>query len=476
MTTGASSETGKTVALLSVLGRVLLCLILAVAIACSGIAVEDAHAKVKKKGGKKGKKSAKRAPPYIPPYAELVIDVDSGRVLTASNASELRHPASLTKMMTLYLLFEALKAERITLDQELYVSEKAASQPQTNLSLRAGSSIPVRDAIKALVVRSANDVAVVVAEALGQTEWNFATMMTSKAHELGMKSTVFYNASGLPHDEQFSTARDLAILSIALQKHFPDYYPYFSTKEFTFNGKNYTTHNRVMLRYDGTDGIKTGYVRASGFNLCTSYNHGERHLVAVILGGRSSQSRDDRMLDLLDIGLAELQGTTAEQVKMARLNTGIPQVKLALNEDEDAQPTAAGDLPGGESDAVATRPAATINVEAADDRSRFNPRKRNEISVKEAEQAVASLPAGGGWGIQVGAFGQVREAYIAAAHAQSLAPELQRSNIAVTEQNRDNAVHRARLEGLSREQAQNACKKLISQQESCFVYRAEGAL
>lgn len=479
MTTVAGSSTQQMRVFLSALGRVMLCLLLAMAIVCSGMAFEEAEAKTKNKYKKK--KSAKRAPPYVPPYAELVIDVDSGRVLSAVNATELRHPASLTKMMTLYLLFEAIQADRIKIDQQLYVSEKAASQPQTNISLKTGDTISVRDAIKALVVRSANDVAVVVAESLGQTEWNFATMMTAKAHELGMKNTVFYNASGLPHDQQFSTARDLAILSIALQKHFPDYYSYFSTREFSYNGKTYSTHNRVMLRYDGADGIKTGYVRASGFNLCTSYNKDDRHLVAVVLGGRSSASRDSRMIDMLDEGIAQLAGVTPQEVKMARLTKdSTAQIKTALLPDEDETlATAAGDLPGGEVvTGVAgstTKPATVVIDEPTDSRGRFSARKRNEIGVSNSSPLASTLKDGG-WGVQVGAYEQSREAYIAAANAQSLAPELQSTRIAVTEQNAEKAVHRARLEGLTREQAQNACKKLISQQESCFVYRAEGAM
>ncbi len=232
-----------------------------------------------------------------PRYADLVMDPVTGEVLHQDSPDARRHPASLTKMMTLYLLFDALQKGRITMDDRMPVSALAASQPQTNIALDQGDSVPVETAIKAIVVRSANDVAVVVAEALGGTEDHFADMMNAKAKALGMTKTHFENANGLPNDNQYTTARDMAKLGIALKRDFPQYYPYFSTREFSWQGVSYYTHNRVMLRYAGVDGIKTGYIGNSGFNLVTSVTRGGRPLVGVVMGGhhrRLARQPDDR--------------------------------------------------------------------------------------------------------------------------------------------------------------------------------------
>ncbi len=235
-----------------------------------------------------------------PRYAALIMNPVTGEIYHSANADGRRYPASLTKMMTLYMLFEALEKKKTSLGAHLDVSKYAASMPQTNLHLSEGDSIPVETAIKALVVRSANDVSVVVAEALGGDVDNFAQMMTAKARALGMRNTVFKNPNGLPDEDQHTTARDMAKLGIALKRDFPKYYPYFATRQFSWSGATYYTHNRVMLRYSGTDGIKTGYVRASGFNLVTSVKRGGRPLVGVVLGGASGRWRDDRMIALLD--------------------------------------------------------------------------------------------------------------------------------------------------------------------------------
>jgi len=257
---------------------------------------------------KKGKKVTKRSRSYSEPkYAAVVVDADTGQVLFQNNAGNTRFPASLTKMMTLYLTFDAIKHGKFTLDDTLAVSEKAASQPQTNIALNAGDRLPVRAAIESLVVRSANDSAMVLAEALGGTEWNFALMMTQKAHELGMKDTVFRNPSGLPDNKQRTTAYDMARMGIALKRDFPEYYPFFSQTNFTYNGVEYPGHNRVMERYSGADGIKTGYTRASGFNLVTSAKRAGHNLVAVVMGGKSANIRDNQMINLLDRTFAKLE-------------------------------------------------------------------------------------------------------------------------------------------------------------------------
>jgi D-alanyl-D-alanine carboxypeptidase len=235
-----------------------------------------------------------------PPYAAIVVDANSGNVLHAASADELRHPASLTKIMTLYLLFERLEAGKLKLDSQLPVSEHASIQAPTKLGLHPGHTIAVEDAIKALVTKSANDAAVVVGEALGGSESEFAEMMTKKAHALGMSRTVYRNASGLPNDEQVTTARDQALLGRAIQERFPRQYRYFSTASFTYHGDTMRNHNQLLGRVEGVDGIKTGYTQASGFNLVTSVHRNNRHIVAVVLGGASAGARDARMQSLIE--------------------------------------------------------------------------------------------------------------------------------------------------------------------------------
>ena len=236
---------------------------------------------------------------YSPQFSSIIVDGNSGTVLTSTSPDGLRHPASLTKVMTLYLLFERLDSGKITLDTEMPVSAHAADQDPTKLGLRPGQTLRVEDAIKGMVTRSANDAAVVAGEFLGGNEDDFAKMMTRKAHALGMSRTVYRNASGLPNDEQITTARDQSTLGRAIQDRFPRYYRYFSTTAFNFRGYTITGHNHLLGSVDGVDGIKTGYTRASGFNLITSIHRGNRFLVGVVMGGRSGGSRDAIMRNLL---------------------------------------------------------------------------------------------------------------------------------------------------------------------------------
>ncbi|MCA1545687.1 D-alanyl-D-alanine carboxypeptidase [Bradyrhizobium sp. BRP19] len=232
-------------------------------------------------------------------FASIIIDGNSGAVLQATSPDAIRHPASLTKIMTLYLLFERLESGKMKLDTEMPVSKHAADQDPTKLNLRAGQTIRVEDAIKGLVTRSANDAAVVIAEAIAGDEDDFARMMTRKARSLGMSRTVYRNANGLPNDEQVTTARDQATLGRAIQERFPRYYRYFATSTFNWRGQSIRNHNRLLGSVEGVDGIKTGYTRASGFNLVSSIRRGNRHLIGVVLGGRSGGSRDAIMRNLL---------------------------------------------------------------------------------------------------------------------------------------------------------------------------------
>jgi D-alanyl-D-alanine carboxypeptidase len=236
---------------------------------------------------------------YSPAFSSIIVDGNSGATLSANNPDASRHPASLTKIMTLYLLFERLDAGKMKLDTEMAVSEHASEQAPTKLGLRPGQSIRVEDAIKGLVTRSANDAAVVIAEAIGGDEDDFAKMMTRKARALGMSRTTYRNASGLPNDEQVTTARDQSTLGRAIQDRFPRYYRYFSTEAFNYHGQTIRNHNHLIGSVEGVDGIKTGYTRASGFNLVTSMHRGNRFLVGVVLGGHSGSSRDAIMRNLL---------------------------------------------------------------------------------------------------------------------------------------------------------------------------------
>ncbi|MGH6858880.1 MAG: D-alanyl-D-alanine carboxypeptidase family protein [Phyllobacterium sp.] len=238
--------------------------------------------------------------------AAIVVDGSTGAVLYQSGADLPRIPASLTKMMTLYMTFEALDSGRITKSTLIPVSAHAASQAPSKLRLRPGQTIDVDTAIKALVVKSANDVAVALAEYLGGTEEQFAAQMTAKGRQLGLRGTRFHNASGLPDPQQITTARDMALLGLSLRKHHPQYYYYFSSQDFTFNGKLIQGHNRVLARINGADGIKTGYVRASGFNIVTSVNDNGRQLIAVVMGGDTARARDAEVVGLVNAYLPQV--------------------------------------------------------------------------------------------------------------------------------------------------------------------------
>ena len=238
--------------------------------------------------------------------AALIVDGSTGKPLYERNADAPRHPASLTKMMTLYLLFEQLKSGQMTLATPIPVSEHAASQHPTKLHVRPGNTVPTDIAIKAVVVLSANDVAVAIAEAIGGTEAHFAEMMTAKARELGMEHTFYHNASGLPDEQQITTAHDLALLAHHLAYDFPQYFSYFSTPSFAYRGGYFTTHDNLIGNYDGADGIKTGYTQASGFNLVSSVVRGGAHVIGVVMGGRSAHRRDGEMIRLLNETFAQI--------------------------------------------------------------------------------------------------------------------------------------------------------------------------
>ncbi|NOX83278.1 MAG: D-alanyl-D-alanine carboxypeptidase, partial [Alphaproteobacteria bacterium] len=275
-------------------------------------------------------------------YAAYVIHADTGDVLFDRYSTARRYPASLTKMMTLYLLFEELDAGELTLQSKLKVSARAAGQPPSKLGLKAGSTIEVETAIEALVVKSANDVAAVVAEHISGSEWRFAKKMTAKARSLGMSRTRFRNASGLPNSKQVTTARDMAVLGQRVLQDFPQYYHYFSAKSFTWGGRTYASHNRLVKTYSGADGIKTGYTRRSGFNLVTTAVKGDNRLIGVVLGGRTSRSRDRHMRDILNKAFASIKRKPMLVAALYR-KTPAPRIKptLLAKLEQDATDAAA---------------------------------------------------------------------------------------------------------------------------------------
>jgi D-alanyl-D-alanine carboxypeptidase len=271
---------------------------------------------------------------YSPQFSSIIVDANSGATLSASNPDGIRHPASLTKIMTLYLLFERLEAGKMKLDTEMAVSEHASDQAPTKLGLRPGQTIKVEDAIKGLVTRSANDAAVVIAEAIAGSEDDFAKMMTRQARAIGMSHTTYRNASGLPDDEQVTTARDQSTLGRAIQDRFPRYYRYFSTLTFNYHGQSIRNHNHLLGEVEGVDGIKTGYTRASGFNLVTSMHRGNRYLVGVVMGGHSGGSRDAIMRSLLAENLSK-----ASTTRTVTAITGRNAAELATNVVENEPQT-----------------------------------------------------------------------------------------------------------------------------------------
>jgi D-alanyl-D-alanine carboxypeptidase len=306
----------------------------------------------------------KRRGGYSPPYASIVVDVNSGKVLQGTNPDAPRFPASVTKVMTLYMLFEQIERGKLKLDTPLPVSAFAARQAPSKIGFDPGETIEVEDAIKALVTKSANDVAVVVAEAVGGDQDTFAEMMTRKARSLGMSRTTFRNASGLPNPEQVTTARDLATLGRAIHERFPKYWRYFQTRNFEYAGRNYRNHNRLLGRVDGVDGIKTGYTRASGFNLLTSARDGNRHVMAVVLGGRSGRIRDAQMASLVEnhIEGATIGGRSAPMIADVRTEEPV-RVAAAV---PAPQPRVEARAPEAPKPVESARPGQTESQRVAD--------------------------------------------------------------------------------------------------------------
>lgn len=414
---------------------------------------------------------------YAHGYSEFAIDAKTGKVITQKNASNPRYPASLTKMMTLYMTFEALQKGKLRLDQRLPVSIHASRQAPTNIDLRPGDRISVRDAIQSVVVRSANDSAVVLAEALGKSESNFAALMTTHARKMGMRNTTFRNASGLPNPGQVSTARDMALLGLALRRDFPTYFPYFKVQEFSFNGRTYTGHNRVINRFDGVDGIKTGYTNASGFNLVTSAKQGNHYVVAVIMGGKTATARDDQMVDLLQEAFAKLGSNPSPYMANRQRARAVPNETLdESREFEDSMEEQPSTPPA--TIATATPPAVvgSDNPPASGFGASVKAASKNTSNVASAitPPAPAIKIPGGPWGIQVGAFSEPESARLHAERAIVLAPsELLHASVAIIGDEGDSeGIYRARIIDLSEISARNACRSLIKSGQACFAFKA----
>jgi len=383
-------------------------------------------------------------------YGAIVLDHDSGNVLYAVNPDRRSYPASLTKVMTLYLLFDALNQGKLRLDSTLPVSAHASAQAPSKLGLVPGDRISVEDAVLALVTKSANDVAVVIAEGLGGTEEDFAEMMTRKAHQIGMASTTYRNASGLPNLGQVSTPRDQATLARSLIRNHGDYYHYFSTRQFRWRGQPISSHNRLMLRYPGADGIKTGYINASGFNLIASAKRDGRRLIGVVFGGDTAAWRDRNMAQILDKGFAR-----------AGNGGGAPDIRTAKAEEEDRADLdnliASVKQPSAK---VAKAKAAKLKVAAR--------RKAVEEEDDEGDEDPVTFA------IQVGAFSDYKPAHQAAsAAAKKLGGLVSRATIDVDKAKQGKQMmYRARLSGFTEDQARAACKRLSRARKDCKVVQA----
>jgi D-alanyl-D-alanine carboxypeptidase len=461
-------------------------------------------------------------------YAAIVFDVNSGETLFARNADARRFPASLTKMMTLYILFEELEAGRLQLDSRLSVSRNAATQAPSKLGIRAGSTIEVEEAILGLVTKSANDVAVAVAENIGGSVSDFAGRMTRTARALDMTGTTFRNPHGLPNSAQVTTARDFVRLAIALQDRFPGYYDYFSKRSFTYRGHRYRNHNRLLGSVQGVDGIKTGYTRASGFNLVTNVRRDGRHIVAVVMGGRTASSRDAHMRELIAEYLSKasrgsrstpllVAGTgeaglfvdadvrmprprpadeTEPMLAYAAATTPRDVVSAAMAEAAPARIPAPGDLPPAAPSAATVEARADVIAERIDTATEVaelvpdiaaeadDPIARlTELArVRSGEQDIVAAGAAGdsddagsdsgGWHIQIGAVETVDDAEALLERAQeSMGPVLAALYPFTQEIDHNGTIlYRARFAGFSdKDEARATCDKLKSKSFACLA-------
>ena len=353
--------------------------------------------------------------------SSIIIDAETGDVLSSSNADSLRYPASLTKLMTLYITFNALDKGLIKFEDKLPVSRNAANRSPSKLGLKKGETITVRDAVLALIVKSANDCATVLAEGLGYSEENFAKTMTEVAQELGMKNTTFKNASGLPNRAQKTTARDMALLGAAMYHHFPEYYKLFATKKFTYNGRTYYTHNHLLKSFEGADGMKTGFTNAAGYNIVTSAERDGHRVIAVTMGHNTARERDRKVAQMMNKGLS----------------------KLALNDKVN-----------------------TSSMYAELEEKNIGSEPEQKLASLEGTAADAKL-----WDIQVGAFSNYTKARNYALEIKKKASrKLADKPIDIEPVSTGAAIiYRSKITGFAKNEADAACKSLKKSNKSCIV-------
>ncbi len=403
-----------------------------------------------------------------PKYASIVIDVHTGQVLRQRNADKRLYPASLTKMMTLYLAFEAIEEGRFTLDSPLKVSRAAAAEPASKLGLRRGSTITMGDAIQANATKSANDAATVLAEALGGSKENFAKIMTAKARQLGMRKTTFKNPHGLTARGQLSTARDMSILGRRLFEDFPQFYHMFERKRFKYGARTHRATNKLLGRYEGADGIKTGYTRASGFNLVASAERDGRRIIGVVFGGRSSASRNSHMRKILDEGFAKLP----KRLIVPTYDGPIMAMPLPRPKP----------LPGVEvqSEALVAALPKTAPKAIMAMRSKTDPWAvaNGLLALQRMIAPPDERPAKpqGEWAVQIGAYRNLRQAEDILEKAKSLrSPQLASAAPVVSRRNAGGRpIYRARFHGLARVEAENACRSLSRRGIACFAVKSSG--
>lgn len=402
--------------------------------------------------------------------AFLIVDAGSGRELLSDRPDELRHPASLTKLMTLYLTFSALDSGRVSLGDGLSVSVNALNASPTKMGL-TGGSVTVRDAAMGLVTRSANDAAIVLAEALAGDEESFARLMTQKARQLGMTSTVFRNASGLPNREQVTTSRDMARLANALLRDFPHYYPVFSVQTYNYRGRPLENHNRMLASYNGADGLKTGYTNASGFNLVMSAVRDNRRLIGVVMGGNSAFQRDRLMAELMDRGFA-VAGSLALSAWTSQRIPPSARYSAANFMPGTVIPEAPRSMPAPHVQQVAkpTEPApAPQQVLQAPGNVRIASTAAGSAQPpRAAPPADPAQPALGSWVIQIGSFSDAKSAQLALDRATLAMPETSRGAITIDEvQMAQKTFHRARMINLTQDEAVAGCRRLEQRKIYC---------
>jgi D-alanyl-D-alanine carboxypeptidase (penicillin-binding protein 5/6) len=430
-----------------------------------------------------------------PKYAAIVVDANSGEVLYASRADSPRYPASITKVMTLYLAFEALEQGKLKTTDRITVSPRAAAQAPTKLGLAPGQTISVDDAIRVIAVRSANDIAVALAEHLGGTESRFAAMMTLRAQELGMNQTRFVNSNGLPDSRQLSSARDIALLSRAVLRDYPQYYSYFSTREFDYHGRNMRNTNGLLHTMPGVDGIKTGFTNASGFNLAASAVRDGRRLIAVVLGGASTATRNNHVQELLTAGFDVVRRRAAGESSVQLASLLQPQYRTttqyaAVGSTEQGDYTAIEPKLRSTTYAAGAFPItpAPVQTAAAPSRRRVAAKPvakqeddddvlttaRAAVARAQKDQPArekkAEARAAGGWAVQVGAFRKPDDARERMNQVtRKWATHFRRTEGGIAE---GGGYHRVRFEGFSAEEAKAACQALAAKREPCMALRA----